>query len=148
MASKRKDKFSGTNQPYGRLTYEEFLESQKTMDFLPSVSDVLHVRWVLCEKGLPVEVSQLILDEALYRPQRRLKVPHDPLHTENIEELNKYLKFCWLVLVRSEVVAREVGMKIPWKDLLSESIERLLGCSCRKLLERGEPPDDDLVWFK
>ncbi|CAH0046526.1 unnamed protein product [Clonostachys solani] len=148
MTSKRKDKYSGTNQPYGRLTYEEFLESQKIMGFLPSVSDVLHVRWVLCEKGLPVEISQLILDTALYRPQRRLKVPHDPLHPENVEELNKYLKFCWQVLVRSEVVAREVGMKIPWKNLLSESIERLLGCSCRKLLQWGEPPDDDLVWFK
>ncbi|VUC32747.1 unnamed protein product [Clonostachys rosea] len=148
MTTKRQDKFCGTDQPYGRLTYEEFLESQKTIDFLPSVSDVLHVRWILCEKGLPGEIAQLILDKALYKPQRRLKVPHDPLHPENIEELNKYLKFCWQVLVRSEVVARETGMNIPWKDLVSESTDRLLGCSCRKLLGRGEPPNDDLLWFK
>ncbi len=87
-----------------------------------------------CGKGLPTEISLAILDEAGYVPCRRLRIAHDPLHGENEAELTKYLTECWLLLVRTQVVAEALGLKIEWGSYILSTIEGLWGCKYCRLL--------------
>ncbi|KAL6854888.1 hypothetical protein ACO1O0_006023 [Amphichorda felina] len=79
--------------PFGHLPLEELL-SALDVAHEPSPQDDSHVRRMLREKGLPVEVVDMILNMASYHGQRRLPVAHDPFHAENREELGKYLTYC------------------------------------------------------
>jgi hypothetical protein len=63
---------------------------------------------------------------------RRLPVEHDPLHPENREELGKYLKFCWALMVRCEVVARVIGLDLDWEDMITKSLVQSFDCSSHR----------------
>lgn len=119
--------------PYGLMPIEELLvcEQQDSLygsGYRPQVSDIAHVRGILCSRGLPVELAMEIMDMAGYVPLRRLKVPNDPLHLDNKDELAEHLKYCWLLMIRSDMMAKALGMEIPWKTMVSECLIDLLGC--------------------
>lgn len=142
--------------PCGQLPYEEFLTSEKKepspgaaslspiRPFQPTVTDVAHVHFFLRRKrNMPPELANLILDFADYtppapppppppsHPQRQLPIPHDPLHPGNEAELRRYLTFCWLLLVRTEVLNRERGMETNWEGMLTQAITGMFRCRCR-----------------
>lgn len=83
---------------------------------------------MLCRKGLPVELAVEIMALAEYEPSRRLKVPHDPFHRDNRKELVEYLKYCWQVLVRCDMMARALDIVIPWVGLVTQCIVQLWAC--------------------
>ncbi|KAL3468158.1 hypothetical protein BJX64DRAFT_85219 [Aspergillus heterothallicus] len=111
---------------YGMVPFREFLSLEKRpseeTSYLPKESDAALVRDCLYQLGLPAELALDIIELAEYEPRRRLKVEHDPLHLENREELGKYLKFCWQILVRCDLMANEVGMEIPWHDTIGKCL--------------------------
>ncbi|KAL0944382.1 uncharacterized protein CTRU02_202269 [Colletotrichum truncatum] len=113
--------------PYGVMPIHDFLELESRPAYQPNIPDVLHVRWCLCELGLPTEIAIEIMDAAGYVPTRRLEEPHDPLHPSNREELRKYLDYCWNILVRCEVMSRWLGDKIPWDIIVSRTLIELVG---------------------
>lgn len=117
--------------PFGHMPYEVFLEcQQQPINHEPSVSDMCHVRWILYQKQLPVEIADIILKLAAYQARRRLPVPGHPFHAENREELSKYLTYCWQLLIRCEMTARELSMRINWQNWIALSIDRIFNCRC------------------
>lgn len=123
-------RFGKQASPMGHIPYEEFLLHEETVGYEASPSDVSHVRWILCEKGLPIEIANLILGTASYSGKRRLPVPHDPFHPGNQNELAKHLKYCWQLIVRTEAIGRALGMEIDWETEISLSVIRHFDCSC------------------
>lgn len=116
--------------PYGLLSFEEFLSLERPAEHWADESDIQAVRWMLCRKGLPVELALETMRFAGYEAReqrRRLREPHDPFHWRNRDEMARYLRYCWQVLVRSDVMARELGMEIPWQSLVTECVGELLG---------------------
>ncbi|KAJ6020776.1 hypothetical protein N7540_006280 [Penicillium herquei] len=109
---------------YGKLPIEDFLTLED--DSLPGrqtgQSDVFLVQDYLYRKGLPMELVLDIMRLAKYEPLGRLSEPHDPFHPSNREELSKYLTYCWQLLIRCEIMAKALGMKIKWKDHISNCI--------------------------
>lgn len=124
--------------PYGLMTYEEFLVFEQPACCQPHATDVSHMRWILCQKGLPTELSNFILETASYTAQRRLPVPGHPLHQANRVELEKYLKYCWQLLVRCTMLGQALGMdmELLLGNMVRKSVGRFFGCRCFKLLER------------
>ncbi|KAI1162734.1 hypothetical protein F5B18DRAFT_365374 [Nemania serpens] len=108
-----------TSQPLLHISFERFLEHDARAPYLPHAADLGHVRWILCAKGLPIELVLDIMDLAEYTAQRRLKIPHDPFHRYNREELIPYLTYCWMLLLRCDMVAKAIGDEIPWNSLIS-----------------------------
>lgn len=107
----------------GRLPLEAFLSCDTPMPHKPAPSAVLQVQQMLGSKGLPAELVLDILEMAEYEPgEGRLKVPHDPFHPENRGELAKYLRYCWELIVRCEMMANAVGMEIPWMEVMYETL--------------------------
>ena len=118
--------YGRTNKyPYGKLTIEEILDLEKPNRHRPSTLDVRLVRSMLCRKGLPVELAWDIMEFAQYEPSRRLNVPHDPFHSANREELGRYLTYCWQILVRCDVIAKAVGVKISWQKRIALCIVQI-----------------------
>jgi len=120
--------------PYGLLSFDKFLHCDDSPQqhppaaHDPAPSDIPQVRQILHSKGLPTELVLDIMARADYAPRGRLPVPHDPFHPDNRAELDKYLKFCWEVLVRCEMLATALGMVIPWGDVVSGVMVGLLSC--------------------
>jgi hypothetical protein len=110
---------------YGKVSFGDFLAMQDLAGYEPALSDTEQVRSILCSKGLPVELALDIMDFADYKSKRRLNIAHDPLHTSNGEELAKYLKYCWQLLVRCDMMAKELGMEIDWEDMVTECVREL-----------------------
>lgn len=112
------------------MSIDEFLtlenEPGTPLQHVPDVSDACVVRWMLCLKRLPVELALLVMKLAEYEPRRRLKIPHDPLHWENRDELMQYLTYCWQTLVRCDMMAKELDMKMCWEDMVAECVVQLL----------------------
>lgn len=131
---------------YGLLPFHEFILLENDPEFLhrPSTDDAYAVLVMLCSKGLPVEISIMVMSFAHYQaPKGRLLVSDDPLHPSNREELGKYLKYCWQVLVRGHVLMNELRMGISWKDLVAESITRLLDTNQSGYHKWYERDDED-----
>ncbi|KAK3898227.1 hypothetical protein C8A05DRAFT_19145 [Staphylotrichum tortipilum] len=118
--------------PYGLMPLEAFLNWDQVVESKPAPADIPQVQWILHSKGLPMELVLEIMAFAGYAPRGRLQVPHDPFHPENREELAKYLRFCWEVLVRCDMMAVALGMAIPWRDLVSNTLVQLLSCVPRR----------------
>lgn len=76
-------------------------------------------------KGLPVELAVRVMHFMNYKAKRRLTIPNDPFHPGNKEELVKYLKYCWKLLVCCEVMAKALGMHINWREEVSQSLVEL-----------------------
>ncbi|KAH7002524.1 hypothetical protein EDB80DRAFT_720733 [Ilyonectria destructans] len=123
--------------PYGLMSYNDFMAFEKPVAFQPSSGDISHVRWVLCQKGFPVELSNSILERASYSPQRRLPVPNHPLHPENRVELDKYLKYCWRLIIGCAMMGQALGMEMNYflGKMVKTNIQDLFGCKCRVLFE-------------
>jgi hypothetical protein len=116
--------------PLGCVSYEEFLKIGNPTGYTPLLREVDEVRWILRAKGLPLELADEIMREAEYGScVRRLPVQHDPFHPENREELDKYLKYCFALLVRCEVIARVADMDLDWEGLVGEELLALFECS-------------------
>lgn len=62
------------------------------------------------------------MELAGYEHFGRLNEPHDPLHPSNREELGRYFTYCWRVLVNCDMMAKALGMKLPWEELLGDCI--------------------------
>ncbi|OJJ76695.1 hypothetical protein ASPBRDRAFT_27117 [Aspergillus brasiliensis CBS 101740] len=103
---------------YGKLSIEEFLTvGNVPLLFVPREADVGEVRWILSRAGkLPLELVLIIMDLADYTPRRSLEVPHDPLHPANRGTLDQYLEHCWQIMVRCDMIIRELGIPhYPWE---------------------------------
>lgn len=119
---------------YGKLPFELLLRCNSTSnDFqakpdLPPSSIIL-VENILRSKKLPTElvfdILSLLLDG---EPRGRLPVAHDPFHLQNREELDKYLKYCWELLVRCTMVTVELDMQISWREIITDALIALLSC--------------------
>jgi hypothetical protein len=101
-------------------------------------ADVEHVTSMLAGKGLPMEMQLHVLQLAQYLPQRRLEIPHDPQHPQNRTELHKYLKYCWQLLVRCEMIARALGDRIPWNRLVSQCLVDLWDRRMSRIIGGGD----------
>lgn len=111
----------------GKVPYKTFLNGGRVTPQRPTPSAVFEVQQILRSKGLSVELILDILEKAEFEPGNgRLKVPHDPFHPENREELAKYLRYCWELLVRCEMMANALGMDIPWAEVLHTAMVELL----------------------
>jgi hypothetical protein len=88
----------------------------------PRASDTLRAQQILRDKGLPAELVSEIMDTAEYGPIARLEIPDDPFHPANRDELAKYLKYCWQLLVRCDMMATALGLKIPWHEWISNAM--------------------------
>jgi hypothetical protein len=137
--------------PRGMFRFEDPYEGQKTgkpgtgrvadlveEDFryvrLASKADVKTVLAMLKSKGLPTELALQVLRWAEYKPARRLWHRDDPLHAENTEELKKYLRFCWKILVRIEMLVRECGKNLDWESEVANAM-----CVLLELGKAGRP---------
>ncbi|KAL2799703.1 hypothetical protein BJX66DRAFT_332751 [Aspergillus keveii] len=134
---------------YGLVPLREFLSLERPAEdeisYQPFGSDAALVRGLLYQKGLPIELAWDIMDLAGYEPTRRLRIEHDPLHPENREALSKYLTYCWQIIVRCDMMAREIGMEIPWQEVVSKCLVRMLdskGCRHEKRWYKAEWDDD------
>ncbi|CAM1503880.1 Fc.00g014710.m01.CDS01 [Cosmosporella sp. VM-42] len=137
--------------PEGLMSYEDMLNFERPFCYQAHSTDASHVRWMLCEKGLPVELANSILEKASYTPQRRLPVAGHPLHPENREELNKYLNYCWQLIVRCTMLGQALGMdmKILLANMVKNSIGDIFGCKCFKLYEQPDYEEgQEIILFK
>ncbi|KAL4907782.1 hypothetical protein BDW74DRAFT_112569 [Aspergillus multicolor] len=111
--------------PVGQVPYDVFLNSTTPVPHLPSAHDIQQVSEILYKKGLPPELIQPIMAMADYdTPQRCLPVPHDPFHPDNRDELTTYLASCWGIIVRYNMLAQELGIKMHWKLEVLDSLSR------------------------
>ncbi|KAJ3546670.1 hypothetical protein NM208_g1776 [Fusarium decemcellulare] len=118
---------SSAHYPYGKMPIADFLKFEHLMPRMDSPSDVNSVHWMLRSQGLPTEIVLYVMELAEYFPSRRLEVEHDPLHPDNQEDLMKYLSYCWQLLLRCDMMAKELGDQIPWDVLVSDCLVLLVG---------------------
>ncbi|KUL87933.1 hypothetical protein ZTR_03849 [Talaromyces verruculosus] len=111
--------------PYGVAPIAELLNAEKhETGYLPDVAAVAFVRNVLYSNRLPTELVDDVMDKADYTVKRRLVHPHDPFHGGNAEELRKYLKFCWRVMVDCNMMADALGVTIEWEGLICRILQK------------------------
>jgi hypothetical protein len=107
------------NFPYGRASFQDILNSERhDTGYLPDVSAVALVRDMLYDKGLPAELISDVMENADYTVKRRLVFANDPFYPGNINELQKYLKYCWQLLINCNMMADALGVKIDWEHLI------------------------------
>ncbi|KAK4119492.1 hypothetical protein N657DRAFT_693710 [Parathielavia appendiculata] len=74
-------------------------------------------------EGVPAELVSEIMDTAEYGPTTaRLELQHHPFHRFNEKELAKYVKYCWQLLIRCDMMATALGLLIPWHELISDAM--------------------------
>ncbi|KAF2689205.1 hypothetical protein K458DRAFT_125172 [Lentithecium fluviatile CBS 122367] len=110
--------------------------------YVPTASDVSAALAILTTR-VPTELALQILEHADYTAKRRIQVAHDPLHADNVEELKKYLGYCWKVLVRVDMLVKASGHWIDWQYEVTEVIYDLWGVSYPKM---STTVDD--IWYK
>ncbi|RAH69779.1 uncharacterized protein BO66DRAFT_350451 [Aspergillus aculeatinus CBS 121060] len=115
---------------YGELPFPLFLASDKA-GFRPSQQDTSRIEAYLRERGVPddwaAEMTTLS-GEGNKEPRSRLCVPHDPLHERNRRQLRRYLHRCWQIMVRCNMLARELGVEIDWAWEVVRALEKLVSC--------------------
>ncbi|GKZ30290.1 hypothetical protein AbraIFM66950_008626 [Aspergillus brasiliensis] len=124
---------------YGELSIEEFLTlGNVPLLFVPRETDVGEVRWILSYAGkLPFELVLIIMELADYTPRRSLEVPHDPLHPANRRALDQYLEHCWQIIVRCDMIMKELGIPHYRWDREIEDLEFLLWGTGRRSVPFG-----------
>ena len=118
---------------------------------IPTVSDVDEVFLSLRKCGLPTELVLEIIERADYQWQRRSPYSDNPMHPNNRDELFKYLKFCWILLVRCDLLVKACGKRIDWANDVSHCIEELFGVRDKALrrieINYGDRDSElDLIW--
>ncbi|KAE8550498.1 hypothetical protein EYB25_006725 [Talaromyces marneffei] len=127
--------------PYGAAPIQDFLDSEKhDTGYLPDVSAVALVRILLYRKGLPVELVDDVMEKADYTPKRKLVYSDDPFHQGNLEELQKYLKYCWQLIINCNLMADALGVKIGWEDQIYRFFLWYISSSEGRKIKR---PDND-----
>ncbi|KAG4290263.1 hypothetical protein FPRO06_02149 [Fusarium proliferatum] len=122
--------------PLGLMSYDDFLNFEKLMEYRPSPPDVSHVRSILFQKGLPIEITDRILEYADYAPRGSLPVPGQPLHPQCRQELGRYLELCWQLIVRCYILGHELhgrdGMDIGSfvREEVEDCLVELFSCRC------------------
>jgi hypothetical protein len=106
---------------------------RKQNPYVPTRDDIQVVRAYLRLQNLPMELILQIMEMADYIPARRIPIPDDVFHLDNGEELRRYLNYCWQLLVRSDVLARACGHKIPWQMEVTYIVNELWGKNGEKL---------------
>lgn len=113
---------------YGRISYDEFLILERLNhqepQYDPDTNDIVEVRSILRAQGLPTELVLDIMEIAEYSTKRGVKVPHDPFHPDNRDRLRKYINYCWQLLVRCEMLTKELKVVegIDWESLVTDCI--------------------------
>ncbi|RAK75953.1 uncharacterized protein BO72DRAFT_381135 [Aspergillus fijiensis CBS 313.89] len=123
-----------------RYPHRQFLGLEPQFGFASQVlirdqghrqQDTARVEAYLRERGVPddwaAEVTSLS-DEGEKEPRSRLCVPHDPLHERNRRQLRRYLHRCWQIMVRCNMLARELGAEIDWAWEVVRALEKLVSC--------------------
>lgn len=124
---------------YGFVPFEEFLTLENpSVKYMPSEEDVECVGQILCERGLPVELTFRIMEFADYETKRALVVPHDPFHPVNRVGLDRYVENCWQILIGCDMMAKAVGTKIDWKRRIYDQMFSFW----------GNPANEDGKWFE
>jgi hypothetical protein len=125
--------------PYGLMSYEEFLNFEKPVGYQPHSTDIPHVRRMLCQKGLPVELADQVMETADYTPTRSLSIDGKPFHPGNRAELDRYLEGCWQIIVRCIMIGNELGSKMPDENIFvrtfKECLRELFRCDCEGTYE-------------
>ena len=121
----------------GVLAFEDFLALEHETYHIPSRSNTEDVQHILWSLGLPAELQLRILELADYDKDgpRRLTIEHDPLHSDNREELQKYLTYCWTLLVNCDMMVKALGDRIPWQAMVTSTVIGLFG------IELSDPRD-------
>jgi hypothetical protein len=133
-----RDRYINSDQPENPRDQGLYASRSATMDEqlthdlltadLPTPSDTLRAQQILRDKGLPAELVSEIMDTAEYGPIARLEIRDDPFHPVNRDELAKYVKYCWQLLVRCDMMATALGEVIPWHELISHAMaDNLIG---------------------
>lgn len=118
--------------PYGKISFEQLLNLEGRggpYQVPPHACTLNCIRRTLQNKGLPSELTQIILEYAGYAGsgQSQLKVPHHPFHPENREQLVQYLDECWQLVVRCGVFWEANRLKPEWEhELNPEQAKKLL----------------------
>ncbi|RHZ66342.1 uncharacterized protein CDV56_105338 [Aspergillus thermomutatus] len=138
--------------PYGKLPFEEFLACGKGgaaggQHQARSAADVARVEAYLRAKRLPQElVLQITACTEYIRSRSQLPVPHDPLHRRNRTQLRQHLDHCWQILVRCNMLARELGTKIDWEYRLVDSLDRMVSSPVGMNLYEREAHESGDFW--
>ena len=127
---------------YGLVPISSLLVSEGPVGHLTLPHDVRDVQLALQVLGLPMELVLHVMRLADYYPQRKLNVPHDPLHPGNREELEEHLDYCWDLLVHCDMVRMAACMRGVLKPLAVECITALVNIEAD---ERIEQEDVDLM---
>ncbi|KAH7323249.1 hypothetical protein B0I35DRAFT_349777 [Stachybotrys elegans] len=115
----------------GCLPYDTFIWVGGEAGYIPLPTEIDQVRQTLHDKRLPGELVDQIMSLAQYgKFTRRLPTPHDPFKPENRAELQKYLKYCWLLMVQSQVLGQRIGLDLKWEEMISEALVDMFTCAC------------------
>lgn len=128
-------RFDYDDTPYGRWQ-KEHLGTQSVAAIahdsfqnthIPSQHEMPIVLNLLGAKGLPAELALHIVELAEYKPVGRLWIRDDPFHKENLRECEKYLAYCWKLLVRMDILCKAGvhGERLNWEDEVVEALWRL-----------------------
>jgi len=145
----RHPSFTGAYRAMGIMTFEDFLALEHEPYHVPKRGDAEDVQNILRLFGLPAELQLRILELADYDKYapRRLIVEHDPLHPENREELQKYLTYCWTLLINCDMMAKALGDRIPWQALVTSTIIGLFGTELSEESRYYGMKDDEDDWI-
>lgn len=138
--------------PYGQLPFEEFLVCGEEgaaggQHLTRSAVDVARVEAYLRAKRLPQElVLQITACTEYDRPRSRLPVPHDPLHRRNRRQLRRHLDDCWRILVRCNMLALELGIRIDWEYQVVAALDRMVSSPVGMKLYKREPHESGEFW--
>ncbi|KIL89108.1 hypothetical protein FAVG1_07502 [Fusarium avenaceum] len=135
--------------PYGLMSYEEFLNFENPIGYQPHSTDILHVRHMLCEKGLPIELADQAIKTANYTPTRSLPIAGKPFHPGNRAEMDRYLETCWQMIVRCIMVGNELGSRMPGENVFvrtfKECLRELFRCDCEGTYELFRYFDEEMI---
>lgn len=150
----RNDQYNGISDSDMKTFYSKMplskLEKIRGLShpYMPTGPDIDEVFLSLRRSGLPPEIVMDILERADYRWQRRSPYSDDPIHPDNREGLLKYLKFCWILLVRCDLLAKACGKRLDWANDVSHCIGNMFDVNGRTLRriewdlgERDPKPD-------
>ncbi|KAJ5759131.1 hypothetical protein N7520_006287 [Penicillium odoratum] len=113
------------NERCGHMPFARFKSAADNGVYSPHQDDIAKVMRILMGKGLPAELCLDVIEFADYTPSRRMTTADDPLHMDNSCELRKYLKYCWQLLVRVDMLMRLKNEEIDWEHAVKECVWRL-----------------------
>ncbi|KAM0328408.1 hypothetical protein ACHAPQ_007069 [Fusarium lateritium] len=136
--------------PYGLMSYEEFFDFEKPVGYQPHPKDIPHVRRMLCQKGLPIELADKVMKIANYTPTRSLAIAGKPFHPGNKADLDRYLEDCWQIIVRCIMIGKELGENMPAENVFVRAFKECLGglfrCDCKGTYELFSHFDEKTTW--